>query len=344
VTVIESLLWPASVLYGTVASLRARAYRKGLFRQKRLAGIVVSVGNVTTGGTGKTPMVVWLGQRFAESGKKVGVLSRGYRPLPVSSGVRGNAQDMRGWNDEVALLHNRLGDQVELGTGARRFEKGRELEWRGVSCFILDDGFQHLQLARDVDIVMIDATKPFGGGHVLPSGRLREPISALRRADVVVIHRTPERVPAIEAVIRRHSGAPMFFSQTKLLGLEKYRETERSAVPARDGRFFAFSGIGNPSAFLADLKKWGVEAAGSESFRDHYHYTQEDINRLESKARAIGADALICTEKDIYDLPAGLATRMPMVFCRIGLQFNDEEALWQAIVRVIENKRPGKVG
>jgi tetraacyldisaccharide 4'-kinase len=343
VTAAESLLWPASVLYGAVASLRAYAYRAGLFRPKRLEGMVVSVGNLTTGGTGKTPMVVWLAQRFVDSGRKVGVLSRGYRALPGGAGASGHLPDARPWNDEVALLHGRL-SQVGLGIGARRFEKGRELERRGVDCFILDDGFQHLQLARDVDIVMIDAAKPFGGGHVLPSGRLREPVSALRRADVVVIHRAPERVPAIEAVLRRHSAAPVFYSQTKLLQREEYRGTRHTAAVAPNGRFFAFCGIGNPAAFFADLKKWGVEVAGRESFRDHHHHTQGDIDRLESKARAAGAEALICTEKDIYDLPAALVVRMPIVFCKMDLEFNDEEGLWRTIVNLMESKRSGKVG
>lgn len=343
-TLAESLLWPASVVYGAAASLRASAYRGGLFRQKRLEGIVVSVGNITAGGTGKTPMVVWLAQRFVDSGKKVGVLSRGYRPLPKEPGPTGSAAHPRGWNDEVALLHGRLGEQVELGVGADRFEKGRELERRGVECFILDDGFQHLRLAREVDIVMIDARKPFGGGHVLPSGRLREPVSALRRANVAVVHRAPERVPAIEAVIRRYSAAPVFYSQTKLLQLEEYRGKNDAGGVARGARFFAFCGIGNPAAFFADLKKWGAEVAGRESFRDHHHYTQSDIDRLESKARAAGADVLICTEKDTYDLPARLVARMPIVFCKMALEFNDEEGLWQTIVNVIESKKLGKTG
>jgi tetraacyldisaccharide 4'-kinase len=343
VTLIESLLWPVSLLYGAAARLRAWGYRAHILRQRRLKGVVVSIGNITTGGTGKTPMVLWLAQRFLESGKKVGVLSRGYRPLPEPAGVGGDA-GARGWNDEVALLHGRLGERVELGAGAKRFEKGGELEKRGVDCFILDDGFQHLQLARDMDLVMIDATKPFGGGHVLPSGRLREPISALRRADIVVIHRTAERVPAIEAVIRRYSPAPIYFSQTKLLGLEVYRGAETASVAAKERRFFAFCGIGNPSAFFADLKNWGFSVLGHEIFRDHHRYTERDMSRLAEEATAARADALICTEKDTYDLPPGVTTRAPIVFCKIGLQFNDEEGLWQSIVKRIESKKPGRAG
>ena len=344
-TLAESLLWPASVLYGGGAWLRAGAYRAGILRQKRLNGIVISVGNITTGGTGKTPMVVWLAQRFLRSGKKAGVLSRGYRPLPEQAdALKQTSVDTQGWNDEVALLHGRLGNAVRLGTGANRFEKGKELEKQGVDCFILDDAFQHSQLARDVDIVMIDAAKAFGGGHVLPSGRLREPLSALRRADIIVIHRTDERVPATEALIRRYSSAPIYFSQTKFLDLELYRGAEIAGTRATDRKFFAFCGIGNPAAFFTDLKKWGISVLGHKSFRDHQRYTLADIAGLEEQAGAAGADALLCTEKDVYDLPARIAARLPIFFCKIDLQFNDEEGLWESIVSVIESKGRGRTG
>jgi tetraacyldisaccharide 4'-kinase len=342
VTVIESLLWPLSIAYGGAARLRAHAYQAGIFRQRRLTGLVVSVGNLTAGGTGKTPMVLWLAQRFAQSGNRVGILARGYRPLTHGAAASG-AVATAGWNDEVAMLHGRLGARAELGIGARRFERGSELEERGVDAFILDDGFQHLPLARDVDIVMIDAMNPFGGGHVLPSGRLREPVSAVRRADIVVIHRAAERMPAIEAVIRRYSRALIYLSQTKLLGLEEYRGTVAADVSAGNRKFLAFCGIGNPPAFFADLKNWGIAVTGYESFRDHHRYSQSDLERLEDRAHAAGADALVCTEKDMYDLPPNVVTPMPVFFCKIGLQFNDQEGLWRSILTVSESKKLGKI-
>lgn len=338
-TLTEALLWPMSIIYGAAARTRARAYHTGLVRQERLQGVVVSVGNITTGGTGKTPMVLWVAERGLGNGKKVGLLSRGYRPLPRRSDA-----GTRGWNDEIALIHGRLGARVELGIGARRSKQGKELQRGGVEWFILDDGFQHLQLARDVDIVMIDAANPFGGGHLLPSGRLREPVSALRRADIVVIHRTEERVPAIEAVIRRHSEAAIYFSQTNLLGLEVYRGSGSTAPPPVGTKLFAFCGIGNPSAFFFDLKRWRIALAGRESFRDHHTYTGADMARLEDAARAAGADALVCTEKDTYDLPRDIRIQLPIYFCRIGLKFNDEEGLWREMLGVIEKRKPRRMG
>ncbi|HEV2422138.1 MAG TPA: tetraacyldisaccharide 4'-kinase [Candidatus Acidoferrales bacterium] len=334
-----ALLWPASMLYNAAARIRWWAYRAGIAKQRRLRGVVVGVGNITTGGTGKTPVVLWIAERALGAGKKVGLLSRGYRPLPPGSDAGAH-----GWNDEVALLHGRLGARVEFGVGANRFEKGKELQTRGVEWFILDDGFQHLQLARDVDIVMIDATKPFGGGHILPSGRLREPVSALQRADILVIHRAEERVPAIEAVIRRYSQAPIYFSQAKLLGLEEYRGGDAATPPAAGTRFFAFCGIGNPPAFFADLKKWAIALAGSDTFSDHHRYTNADMARLEQAARAAGADALVCTEKDTYDLPPNTGIGIPIYFCKIGLKFDDEEGLWREILGVIEKRNRGRTG
>ncbi len=181
----DSLLWPFTLPYGAATRLRALAYRRGILRQCRLDDVVISVGNLTTGGTGKTPMVLWIAQRLLSEGKKVGILTRGYRGKTSSGGST---------SDEVRFLQARLGDSVAFGVGADRFARGRELSARGVEWFILDDGFQHQQLARSVNIVLIDATNPFGGGHLLPAGRLREPKSALARADIIVITRS-ERAP-----------------------------------------------------------------------------------------------------------------------------------------------------
>ena len=219
-TLQRSLLWPFSLLYGAAAHLRARAYRRGIFKPQHLDGVVISVGNLTTGGTGKTPMVLWIAERLMHEGKKVGILTRGYRGEKVtpSSGIDAQAATTNAaisTSDEVRLLQARLGDRVPLGVGANRYEQGRELAKLGVNWFVLDDGFQHLQLARDVDIVLIDATNPFGGGRLLPAGHLREPRSALARADIIVITRSTH-APAIEAAIRRDSAAPIFYARPKL--------------------------------------------------------------------------------------------------------------------------------
>ncbi|HKV29068.1 MAG TPA: tetraacyldisaccharide 4'-kinase, partial [Candidatus Acidoferrales bacterium] len=219
------------------------------------------------------------------------------------------------------------------GVGADRFRTGRGLESRrGVECFILDDGFQHLRLARDVDIVLLDATSPFGGGHLLPAGRLREPISALRRADIIVITRS-KHAPAIEAIIQRHTPAPIVYSFTELLSVEAYGSPVISGndPPAETHTFFAFCGIGNSSAFFDDLKKWKIQVAGNATYRDHHLYTEGDLAELESRALAAGAGALLCTEKDVQNLIPLRPNHLPLFFCKIALCFNDEAGLWQTI-------------
>ena len=158
--------------------IRVWCYARGIFKSKKLPGTVICVGNLTVGGTGKTPMVLWLAERLVEEGKQTAILTRGYRGTKPER-ARGVPE-----SDEVTLFRERLSGKVQIGVGADRYATGEVLARHGVDWFVLDDGFQHLQLSRDADIVLVDATDPFGGGRTLPVGRLREPVSALRRADV----------------------------------------------------------------------------------------------------------------------------------------------------------------
>src|SRR5580704_3198959 len=270
-TVSQSLLWPLTVPYGAVVNLRARAYRSGLLRQKRLDGIVISVGNLTTGGTGKTPMVLWIAEKLLAEGKSVGILTRGYRGRPISisdADAEANSTEeieIANSSDEVQMLAARLGNRVRFGVGANRFENGCKLVAQGVNWFVLDDGFQHWHLERNVDIVLIDAMSPFGGGQLLPAGRLREPLTALARADVVVITRT-ESSPGIETTIRRYSSAPIFYAQPQIDSIRKI-EAGRLAEPVSPGvpdRLFVFCAIGNPNGFIQTLTQSGVTISGSK--------------------------------------------------------------------------------
>jgi tetraacyldisaccharide 4'-kinase len=331
VTFVESLLWPLTLPYGAIVHLRARAYRTGLLRQRRLDGVVISVGNLSTGGTGKTPMVLWIAQRLIAEGKSTGILTRGY-------GGQGNAENST--SDEVRLMQARLGERVAFGVGADRFAHGIELAARGVEWFILDDGFQHLQLARDVDVVLIDALNPFGGGHLLPAGRLREPRSALSRADVVVITRS-DHAPAIEAAIRRDSDAPIFYARPHLESIRlfcgEYPGTE--APESHSRKLFAFSGIGNPAAFRADLREWGFQLAGSKIFPDHHRYTAQDVLAIEAQARDAGADGAICTEKDIFNLSGVQWGGIDLYYGRISLHVAYEDEFWRTILAVADSRK-----
>ena len=342
-TLKETLLWPLTLPYGGISHLRARAYRKGILKQRHLEGVVISVGNLTVGGTGKTPMVLWLAEHLAAEGKCVGILTRGYhgKAAPKASAAQGAEHDsFLSTSDEVRMLTSRLGDRVTFGVGADRFARGRELTSQGVDWFILDDGFQHQQLARDADIVLIDATHPFGGGHLLPAGRLREGRSALARADVIVITRS-DHAPAVEALIRRDSEAPIFYARTHLDSIYSFGSDAPPVdiTPDRAQKLFAFCGIGNPSAFLTDLRTWGFSVSGHRFFPDHHRYSRLDVDRIQSEAEAAGAKALICTEKDIYNL-SGLSWRLRNpLFARISLHIDSEDGFWRSILQAINMRR-----
>src|SRR5580693_570729 len=204
---VRILLWPLSFLYGEYVRMRARLYEKGWLKQRRLRGKVISVGNLTVGGTGKTPMALWLAEKFLAEGKHVAILSRGYR-------------GSTGTSDEIELMKHRLQSRVIFGVGKDRFAEGRRIEEKQpIDIFLLDDGFQHLSLARDLDILMLDGSDKFKDQWLLPSGVLREPISACRRADILVVTRKTER-PDVEAVDAHKSS--IFYAQTRLLGFRRY--------------------------------------------------------------------------------------------------------------------------
>ncbi|MGB9404456.1 MAG: tetraacyldisaccharide 4'-kinase [Candidatus Acidiferrales bacterium] len=364
-TFAQTLLWPLSVVYEAIAIARVWLYRSGLLKQQRLSGIVISVGNLTVGGTGKTPMVLWLAEALLGESKRVAILTRGYRgflqsgaaksPVVPGASSKGRAPrakgtiraDSFGQADEATLLSRRLiagawpSENVAIAEGADRYRGGSVLTKQGFAWFILDDGFQHLRLARDLDVVLVDATNPFGGGHLLPAGRLREPRSALRRADIIVITRS-RHAPAVEAIVGRHSSAPIFYATLKLESLVPVGGTSGEIVrgDAMKKKFFAFCGIGNPSAFFDNLREWGIEIAGHASFPDHHVYLPEELSRLEAGARAAGADALLCTEKDLCNLPNANLQAFPAWYCRVSLDVHDGSGFWQVAREHLRRRHP----
>jgi tetraacyldisaccharide 4'-kinase len=335
-------LWPFGAAFAAVAQIRVSAYRRGIFRTKRLDGTVISVGNLTVGGTGKTPMVLWIAEKLAAEGQQAAILTRGYRGF----GASGSAQTDGGgapMPDEMALLQMRLGERAQFGVGKNRYASGEALARRGARWFILDDGFQHLALARDVDIVLLDSGDPFGGGHTLPAGRMREPRAALRRADIVVITRT-NRAPALETVVRRYTTAPIHYAWPELDAV--------LSVPALDlkmpgngtrSKVFAFCGIGNPTAFFSDLVRWNFNVVGEKCFADHHWYSPADIVQIERAARKAGADTLLCTEKDVFNLRAALSNgapaTLPVWCCRIRLELSNPQGFWDAVLESAKRRQ-----
>jgi 3-deoxy-D-manno-octulosonic-acid transferase len=332
------VLLPLGLLYGAGARARAWLYRRRIVSQKRLPQVVVSVGNLTVGGTGKTPMVLWLAERALAEGKRVGILSRGYPGA-------GNRKTGNGGqtSDEVRMLRERTGGKVPIGVGANRFAEALRMEKEKIEWFLLDDGFQHLHLARDADIVLVDAMNPTGG-NLLPAGERREPLSALGRADILVITRSA-RAPAIEAGLRRYTDAPIYYAQPRLESILPVPGSARASGPLSapgSTKFCAFCGIGNPAGFFRDLEdRWGFYLVGLRLFRDHHVFTPAELRNLERAAQEMGAEALICTEKDIYNLPAQSFEKLPAYYCRIGMELSDPDEFWRTILAVVERRRAG---
>jgi tetraacyldisaccharide 4'-kinase len=313
------LLWPASVLYGDLARLRARLYAKGTLKTKHLNTPVISVGNLTVGGTGKTPMVIFLAEKFLDEGKRVAILTRGYKGAA-------------GTSDEIELMKLRLQDRVMFGVGPDRYARGRQLESKGVDIFLLDDGYQHLPLFRDVNILLMDATQPIGRESMLPAGRLREPVSAMDRADLLVITRL-EASPSTLATIEKLRDYPVFSAVTRLLGFR--RLGQGIALLSLDeigaGPFYAFCGIGNPKAFFHDLKNWNIPISQSSEFPDHHRYDQRDVLELEQVALTHGARAFITTEKDTQNLSGVSFAEFPVFIAVIEMELPQQDAFFDFI-------------
>ena len=272
-------------------------------------------------------MVMWLADRFLEEGKRVAILSRGYRGSGGSS-------------DEVELMKRRLGERVLFGVGKDRYANGVRLEAQGAQVFLLDDGFQHTQLARDVDIVLLDSMQPASERAVLPAGRLREPMSSLQRADLVVCTRTDrsERTTPLIQPLK----SPIFAALTELQGFRRVGGDERLMATAElpPGPYFAFCGIGSPQAFFLDLKRWRIPVAGERAFRDHHRYRAAEARELQDAAERAGAKGLVTTEKDFFNLAAVEKWRMPVYVCVIGLRVGEENEFFAAIERML-SARPG---
>jgi tetraacyldisaccharide 4'-kinase len=310
---LRMLLWPLSLLYGVVVRVRAWLYAQGWLKQQRLKGTVISVGNLTVGGTGKTPMVIWLAEKFLADGKRVAILSRGYRGT-------------NGTSDEIELMKFRLQSRVSFGVGRNRFAQAHRLEsQQSVDVFLLDDGFQYLQLARDLDILLMDASRPLAGESLLPAGRLREPVAAMSRANLIVFTRAETASGTLEA-IGKLNRYPVFAASTRLLGFRRFggEITPLCADEIGAGPFFAFCGLGNPEAFFRDLGNWGLAICGQAIFPDHHRYTQRDISAIEQAAKRVGANAFVTTEKDAQNLSGLKFEETPLYVAVIDLVVTPE--------------------
>ncbi|MBO0725028.1 MAG: tetraacyldisaccharide 4'-kinase [Blastocatellia bacterium] len=355
-------IYAPAKLYELGVRARVALYENNFLETRSLNAPVISVGNLTVGGAGKTPCVAFLARFLCDKGYEVAVLSRGYKRES-----RGRVEVSNG--REILCGPNESGDEpfllASLCPGARvivdhdRYAAGKWLEDREpISVFILDDGYQHLRLARDLNLLLIDASEPLDRAKMVPFGRLREPITAMRRADAVIVTRSdqPFDRQSLERVIERFARAntPVFYARhkvTELIRLDGAGNanpadftpagfTPTGFTPAGFSRMrvAAVSGIACPDRFVADLERLEMEIALRRDFDDHHRYTREELSEIVEHAREARAEAVIMTEKDAANLPAGFAASpaAPIFAARIEFACENEEALKSLVRRVIQ--------
>jgi tetraacyldisaccharide 4'-kinase len=333
-----------------VASMLARLWRWGArkklrrdyARRRRLAAPVVSIGNITMGGTGKTPCVLRLAQILKERGHRPGILTRGYG--------RNSPQKLLALEPGAVVRAEHSGDEPQIfvrsglapvGIGADRFQTGtRLLRDFGADVLLLDDGFQHQRLARNVDVVLIDALDPFGGGQVFPLGHLREAPAGLARAHVILITRSElsDLTAAIERQVRRWNGrAPVFRASVEAQAWVEHRTDRRHAPAERPfERAGMFCGLGNPEAFRRTLERMGVKPVGWVDFEDHHRYHPRELRRIAEGMIGQGATALVTTEKDVMNLCEAcddLLAPLPLYWLKVGMTIERESEFVSEIER-----------
>ncbi|MGI9101280.1 MAG: tetraacyldisaccharide 4'-kinase [Terriglobales bacterium] len=306
-----------SGLFGGAVRLRNTLYDRGAIAARRLQGPVVSVGNLSVGGSGKTPFVIYLGELLQARGINFDVLSRGYKRQTQGVAMVDPAGLPRDFGDEPLLIARRL--RVPVVLGEERYAAGAVAEQRfGPHLHLLDDGFQHRQLARDFDIVLV--TPDDARDHLVPAGRLREPLSALRRADAVVLT----------------SGAePTKFPLEGKLVWRVRRSVAAENVPKLP---IAFCGIARPQSFFAQLRKAGVEPAAEVAFPDHYTYKDKDLRDLQFLAEQNQAGGFATTEKDAVNLGGYLSALKPLAVVPVKMDLIDAPRALDAMLERLKNR------
>lgn len=310
-----------STFYSCLIRLRNHLYDKSFLRIHSLDARVVSVGNITVGGTGKTPIVQFIAEQAVRFGLRPGVIARGYK---------GQHRNGRMINDEGRMLLEKLPDLILVQDPDRFAAAKAAQDEMGADFLILDDGFQHRRLHRDLDLVVIDATRPFGYGRILPAGLLREPLSFLKRADALVLTRCDQvdtdRLEEVEAVIQRSApGVPVFRTEHAPLFLRSLDGKERVELDAVTGRRVClFSGIANPAAFERTVRSLGAVVTGRVDFPDHHDYGQGDWEKILSMAEKSKAERVLTTAKDGIKLDP-VKEAGEILVLEVGIKLLDDE-------------------
>lgn len=336
-------LYLLSLLYGWAVRLRTHVYRVGLCPVRRLPCPVISVGNITVGGTGKTPLVMALAKGLTKHGIPVAVLTRGYRSRGSSGSLVSDGKNVllspEESGDEPTLMARTL-KGVPVLIGKNRFRNGQHaLQRFGVRGFVLDDGFQHIELYRDLDILLIDASLGFGDHHLLPRGILREPLDHLGRAHLFILTKveSPETCQPIEARLRQvHPNPIIFHSHYEPVGLMDPQGEWSNLQTLKGKKVLALSAIANPRSFTSLLSRSGAEVVSEVIYPDHHSYTPEDVVSITQRAKE--TEWIVTTEKDMVKLENVDLFRIPIRALRVEFKIWEEEEFFGKVMELFLNK------
>ena len=325
-------LTPLSGLYGLVVDRRSALYERGVFRQHRVRVPVISVGNITVGGTGKTPLVEWIARTLAAEGHRPCVVTRGYRRNSKRRIVASSEIDIPATldeaGDEAFMLAESLKGKAAVVCDADRVGGANwAIENLKSDVIILDDGFQHRRIARNLDIVTIDATNPWGNGNLLPAGTLREPWAALSRANCFVITRADSAIQTAalrDELIKLNAEAPIFTSVTNISETRSLSTNMSASLDPKTRPIAGFCALGNPASFFALLKREGFQLKYQRPFRDHHRLIQA------------GAELLITTAKDAVKLRE-LQFEMPCYVAEIAIDIAQNEEFRRLLTKTVES-------
>ena len=330
------LTWISGFMIATLNFLRGH----GLLKTDNTPLPLISVGNLTYGGTNKTPFVEMLSEYMLSKNIKTGIVTRGYtgksHDVILIHNGKGN-RDLTG--DEPLLLSQRLPD-VPVAVAKKRLDGIFELQKSGCEIVIADDAFQHKNLARDLDIVLIDATCPFGSGKLIPAGILREKISALSRAGIVVLTKTDQTdlntVENLRKVIEKYIAPEKIF--TSIISHDGWILNGTDKIPQPNTRVFAFSAIGSPESFVKSLEKQGLIISGIKNFTDHHKYKLHDLENLCVLAEKSNAEFMACTEKDLFNLPEKWNMKIPLITPKIRTVIKNPEEFFKTLTQALRPK------
>ena len=336
----KGLLFPLyllSLTYAGAIRMRSLLYSLQWLKTRTLPCPVISIGNITVGGTGKTPLVMALAKGLMEKGISVAILSRGYKRTNTSESIVSDGETTflspEESGDEPFLMAKACRGTPVL-VGKNRFAIGRiALQRLRVKGLILDDGYQHLSLHRDINILLIDSHIGFGDRHLLPRGMLREPLSQLRRADLFVLTKAdhPDTYQSLEQEINKiHPKARVFHSYYEPVSLVGPHEEQEELHSLKGKKILALSGIAHPNDFASMLRKCGMKIVGEAIFPDHHLYTTKDLSYIEDNAK--GVDGIVTTEKDMVKLKRLKIDHLPIQALRIDMKIREEQEFFKRII------------